>query len=90
MSSGVAILIKTQTHKLLDTTIDDKGRIINVKLKIHGVNVQITSVYAPNRPHLREYFFHKLRRQLSPAYLNIMGGDYNMVENVNIDRRGGT
>ena len=59
-------------------------------MKIYGINVQITSAYAPNRPHLRTFFFDKLRQQLSPKYLTIIGGDYNMVEDVNIDRRGGT
>ena len=91
MSCGVAILIKNQsTYKLLATTIDDKGRTINVKLKIYGVDVQIASVYSPDRPHLREYLFQKLRQQLSPKYLTIIGGNYNMVENINKDRRGGT
>ena len=90
-SCGVAILIKdSATYKVIDTTIDDKGRIINVKMKIYGINVQITSAYAPNRPHLRTFFFDKLRQQLSTKYLTIIGGDYNMVEDVNIDRRGGT
>ena len=54
MSCGVAILLKNATsYKLIDTREDDEGRMLLLTLKIDNIAVQLASIYAPNRPHLR-------------------------------------
>ena len=90
MSYGVAILVKNASYyNLIDTCKDDKGRLIVLTLTIDEVAIQLASVYAPDRPYLRSFFFDKLRNKLCPQYLTVMGGDFNMVEDIAQDRRGG-
>ena len=75
---------------MLDYKKDNQGRIITIKIEYQKQKLQIASLYAPDRPHLRETFFQSLRDYLFEDCPLIMGGDYNMVEDVNIDRHGGT
>ena len=75
---------------MTDKKQDDAGRIITIKI-IHNNNIyQIQTVYAPNRPDRRGAFFEHVEDLLFPDCPLVQGGDFNMVENPQIDRFGGT
>ena len=90
-SAGVAILLRNcLTTYVTDKKQDDAGRIITIKI-IHNNNIyQIQTVYAPNRPDRRGAFFEHVEDLLFPDCPLVQGGDFNMVENPQIDRFGGT
>ena len=46
---------------VIDYKKDLSGRIINIKIRYKKQKIQIISLYAPDRPHLREHFFQNLK-----------------------------
>ena len=58
-------------------------------LKTQKNRFQITNIHAPNVRPQRKIFFDKLKCYVTPKYEVILGGDFNMVENLTIDRQGG-
>ena len=88
--SGVAILCKESKNFKVEFENSDKaGRIISVTVETQKNKFQITNIYAPNIPPQRKIFFDKLKCYVTPKYEVILGGDFNMVENLTIDRQGG-
>ena len=49
----------------------------------------ITNIYVLNIPKKRKHFFQKLETFITNNNNNILGGDFNMVENIQKDRAGG-
>lgn len=90
-SCGVAILIAdTSTTQVIDCQTDPNGRVITLKFKINDHTYQAQSVYAPTAPEPRPQFFENLGAFLYPDATTITAGDFNMVENPDKDRCGGT
>ena len=88
---GTGILINGRKNIIVtDYKKDLNGRIINIKVQYNKQNIQIVSIYVPDRPFLRENFFLNLRNYLFEDLPIVMGGDFNMVECLNSDRKGGT
>ena len=88
--SGVAILCKESKNFKVEFENSDKaGRIISVTVETQKNKFQITNIYAPNIPPQRKIFFDKLKCYVTPKYEVILGGDFNMVENLTMDRQGG-
>ena len=88
--SGVAILCKESKNFKVEFENSDKaGRIISVTVETQKNKFQITNIYAPNIPLQRKTFFDKLKGYVTPKYEVILGGDFNMVENLTMDRQGG-
>ncbi|KAJ8039624.1 hypothetical protein HOLleu_13675 [Holothuria leucospilota] len=90
MSRGVCILF----NPLLDVNIirwyaSLDGRFIVVEVTISGRNFVIVSLYGPNVDD--EDFFHKLLLKLNdyPIDSLIIGGDFNFVFNLQLDKQGG-
>ena len=84
-SRGVAILtLKHFAHTPKGTFSDQKGRILTLVFETQNTKVQIMSIYGPNRQ--KERFFQNLDQftELGPPL--IVGGDFNMVENNDLDR----
>ena len=48
----------------------------------------ITNIYASNIPKKRKKFFQKLETYIKNNNNNILGGDFNMVENISKERAG--
>ena len=65
------------------------GRLINVKLSLHDWKFQIMCVYAPNDPKGRSEFFSDLWRHTFPGIPLFLGGDFNCIENLELDKAGG-
>ena len=90
-SCGVAVLINNKRSiQILNTSFDSAGRILTIQASINDDIYQFQSLYAPTRPGSRPLFFEELQDYLFPDGEIIIGGDFNMVEDVNIDRAGGT
>ena len=87
---GSGILINQNKQvTVIDYKKDEQGRVINIKIDFQQQHFQIANLYAPDRPHLRENFFHILSSYLFDDCPLIMGGDFNMVEDERLDRQGG-
>ena len=50
---------------------------------------QITNKYTPNIPLQCKTFFDKLKCYVTPKYEVTLGGDFNMVKNLSMDKQGG-
>ena len=90
-SCGVAILLNNkQTIQTINLAKDSVGRILTIQTKLNDNIYQFQSIYAPNNPASRPQFFEDLHEYLFPDGETIMGGDFNMVEDITTDRVGGT
>ena len=88
---GSGVLINKQKQiTVLDYKKDEQGRVITIKAEYQKQRFQVSNLYAPDRPHLRETFFQLLISYLFDDCPLIMGGDFNMVEDETLDRYGGT
>ena len=88
---GVGILINGKKRiTVIDYKKDLSGRIINIKIQFKDQKIQIISIYAPAQPSLRETFFQNVRHAIFEDTRIVIGGDFNMVECLNKDRKGGT
>ena len=73
----------------LEVKRDFHGRLINVKLSLRGWQFQIMCIYAPNDPRNRSEFFSDLWRHTFPGIPLFLGGDFNCIESLELDRAGG-
>ena len=90
-SCGVAVLLSNKNDtQIINTCRDPHGRVLNLQIRIDTEVYQFSSVYAPSIPGSRPLFNEELDNYFFPDGETIMGGDFNMVEDVNLDRVGGT
>ena len=88
--SGVAILIKNNLKIQINTINQDKqGRILSLNLTFEKQNYQILNIYAPTRNSKKLKFYKHLHKYISINDKVILGGDFNNVEDLLLDRRGG-
>ena len=70
------------------------GRILRVELNINNTLYYIINVYAPSSSNEKEKlnFLEKLKNELNPIMNNniIIGGDWNVVLDPQIDKKGGS
>ena len=91
LTCGVGILINGKKNiTVIDYKKDLSGRILNIKIQYKNQKIQVIAVYAPATPYLRENFYQNLKNYIFDDTPTIMGGDFNMVECPNKDRKGGT
>ncbi len=89
-SCGVAILVRSfLATPIIESLNDDKGRVLNTKTVIQNKLHQIINIYAPDNFKNRPHFFQNLNKHVFPDSTIILGGDFNMVEDPKMDRRGG-
>ena len=88
---GVAILC-TNNQKKLKASYENShkpGRHLSIKIEMESSSFIITNIYATNIPKKRKIFFQNLETFITNNNNNILGGDFNMVENIQKDRAGG-
>ena len=73
----------------LEVKRDMYGRLINVKLSLHDWKFQIMCVYAPNDPKGRSEFFSDLWRHTFLGVPLFLGGHFNCIESLELDKAGG-
>ena len=88
---GVAILCTNNRNKLkaFYENTHKPGRHLSIKIDMESSSFIITNIYTPNIPRKRKKFFQKLETYIKNNNNNILGGDFNMVENIQKDRAGG-
>ena len=87
--SGVAILCKeSENFKVEFGNSGKAGCIILVTVETQKNKFQLTNIYPPNIPLKHKTFYDKLKCYVTPKYKVILGGGFNMVENVTMDRQG--
>ena len=88
-SKGVAILLSRQTKaKLISIRKDNAGRWILIKVDYEGEELNVLNIYAPNDDNPE--FYEQLGNILAETEGNIIiGGDFNLVPDVNLDKVGG-
>ena len=89
-SSRVAIFFRKdldiETHTILK---DDEGRILCPNFSYKKQNFQIINIYAPTRNSMQPKFYKSLKQYITAKQNIILGGDFNMVEDLLLDRLGG-
>ena len=89
-SRGVAILIlKKITYETIRFQTDQEGRLISVDIKTELGEIRFISVYLPNDIRERKGFLRGLDHFLFTSMPLIVGGDWNFIENINLDKFGG-
>ena len=64
------------------------GSHISIDIETELISYRIPNIYAPNIPKKRNFFFQKLETQFPDNLNNILGRDFNMVEDISKDRAG--
>jgi len=87
-SRGVDVLARNNLGKIISKGSLGEGRIAWIDLEIKGNVYRFAYVYAPNSPRDRVTFFQTdLVSAVSASHRNIIGGDFNCVEDIGIDTR---
>jgi exonuclease III len=89
-SKGVGILLSKRTlFKVLGFYHDFDGRLVSVSVKVGDEFFKFINVYCPNNELERKIFILSLKRHLHGRQVNVLGGDFNFVENLSRDKFGG-
>lgn len=87
---GVGIYIsKSLSCKVERFHYDIFGRYVYVDLEIEDRSVRLINIYAPNVPRERKDFFNDLYSIVLCAKPVILGGDFNCVAHLGLDKQGG-
>ena len=74
----------------ISTILQDKeGRILSLNFSIEKQKYQILNIYAPTRNSEKTKFYKALKNYIDPKQNLILGGDFIMVEDIILDRKGG-
>ena len=87
---GVGILISKHLDcRIVNFSFDSFGRYVYVDISLNDFDIRIISVYAPNNEKERKSFF----QDIYPIFLSkkeiILGGDFNCVSDLTLDKKGG-
>ena len=91
MSKGVAILFNNNFPLVINKTwSDDEGRCIICDITVNDRRIVLCNIYAPNndQPSFFEKVFDILEGDF-PEGERIIGGDFNLVCDVHLDKKGG-
>ena len=89
-SRGVTTLIKESLSvKHPKVTHDNWGRWVNVTLEIGDSPLQLLNIYAPCPIGERAAYFQTLPAHIRGGVPTIIGGDFNCISNVYLDKQGG-
>ena len=89
-SSGVAILLREDLIINISTRLQNKeGRMLFLNFPIKKQNYHIMNIYAPPRNSEKTKFYKTLKNHTDLKQNVMLGGDFNMVEDILLDRKGG-
>ena len=87
---GVGIMLSsTLDYKYINNTYDFEGRVACVDIDIGASKLRLINVYCPNNEVDRKEFLSNLQAYLVTSREIILGGDFNFVENPQLDKMGG-
>ena len=88
-SRGVGIVCNVSLDfEDLEVKRDFDGRLINLKLPIHDWQLQIMCIYATNDPWGKSEFFSGFWRHTFPGIPLFLGGDFNCIDSLELDKAG--
>ena len=88
-SCGAGILLsRTLTYKVVHFEFDTRGRYMLLDLDIRNTSYRLINVYGSNSPAQRRSFPLSLNKYMATRRNIVLGGDFNFVENTNLDIRG--
>ena len=90
--AGVAFLFnKDLDVKLIDDDPDLQGRILRLTVQINETKIQLVNIYGYNaiNEQKSEYLFSQMNQHIDNEIPPLIFGDFNMVEDPDLDRRGG-
>ncbi len=85
----VPLFSKRLNLKVISNSIDPSGRYLNSIVKIDDGRVQFCNIYAPNQVSHRKMLFENLASILKGGIPTFLGGDFNSVEDIFLDKNGG-
>ena len=94
-SKGTIILFKQGLDvNVTETKIDIEGRYIIIRANIQGETFIIVNLYAPTKLTEKDNFFKKLMTEIENINVAItdrliLGGDWNTIQDIKIDKKGG-
>ena len=89
-SCGVGILFRSHlTVTNLVSGHDDHGRVVWVDFELQSQRFRFVNVYAPNVGGDRVLFFNFVYTLLHLNRVTVLGGDFNCVEDLGLDKAGG-
>ena len=68
---------------------DEEGRILSLDFSLEKQNFEIINIYAPTKNSENSKFYKHLKKYINTKQNIILGGDFNMVEDILLDRQGG-
>ena len=85
----MAILFKENSDiEIINTQKDKDGQILQCSIKFEQETSQLTNIYAPTKPTNRKSFYNKLHNFIKYNEKTILAGNFNMIENIFLDRLG--
>ena len=87
---GVTILFHPSLDfSLINVRQNTKGRILTIQINLDNTPIQLVNVYAPNDSAERVQFFEILWNYSCAGLPTIIGGDFNCVADLHLDKWGG-
>ena len=85
---------KSPDFKLIDSVKDNTGRLLLLKVEVFKTMFIIGNVYAPNNETDQVEFFDNVYSTLldfnDEGHPCMIGGDFNLIQDLDLDREGGT
>lgn len=89
-SRGVSILLSPKISRMATGFYHDwSGRLVKIDLELSNVTFRIINIYAPNDGADRVEFLSSLHPLCTTSRELILGGDFNYVDNILLDKEGG-
>ena len=89
-SRGVAILFRPHLDYTIDHRhTDNNGRIASTIITIDEMKLNLINIYAPRTDVERAIFFSEFEPLFFHTHPNILGGDFNCINNAKMDKHGG-
>ena len=89
-SRGVGILFNSKLDfQLTFFHHDNDGRLLVADIVVNKVKWRLINVYCPNRPASRDSFLESIAPWLNTSRALLVGGDFNFVDNLTLDKVGG-
>lgn len=84
---GVAILINSHLdYQLHHRKQDSHGRVLALEISFEDTTINLVNIYAPRSDLERRSFFTQLETFLSDQFENILGGDFNCIADLRLDK----
>ena len=84
---GVATLVRKNLNSIVNNFHHDFfGRLLYIDISINNNSFRMINVYCPNNPRERKDFISDLDQCLSVNKLIVLAGDFNCVENTQLDK----